>query len=157
MSMCYGVAEGYGVYLNRLEHYLNGKNIINEYKEDLPEALIDEFTNSISKSETIQELNDVLENFLRNAERRDVYYSFQNVYRLICDKSSSSLEYLETDDNGVVIFLPRYYPWELTEDYPKTKEEVVKLFAESLSLVYDVDAEIIKSVIDEDVFEVTYS
>lgn len=22
MSMCYGVAEGYGVYLNRLEHYL---------------------------------------------------------------------------------------------------------------------------------------
>lgn len=149
MSMCYGVAEGYGVYLNRLEHYLNGKNIINEYKKALPETLIDEFANGISKSETIQELNDVLENYLRNAERRDVYYSFQNVYRLICDKSSSS--------NGVVIFLPRYYPWELTEDYPKTKEEVIKLFAKSLSLVYDIDEKIIKSVIDENVFEVTCS
>lgn len=157
MSMCYGVAEGYGVYLNRLEHYLNGKNIINEYKKDLPDALIDEFTNSISKSETIQELNDVLENYLRNAERRDVYYSFQDVYRLICDKPSPLLEYIETDDNGVVIFLPRYYPWELTEDYPKTKEEVIKLFAKSLSLVYDIDEEIIKSVIDENVFEVTCS
>lgn len=157
MSMCYSVAEGYGVNLNKLEQYLDGKNIINEYKKDLPEALIDEFTNSISKSETVQELNDVLENYLRNAERKDVYYSFQNVYRLICDKPSSLLEYLETDDNGVVIFLPRYYPWELTENYPKTKEEVIKLFVKNLSLVYDVDEETIKSVIDEDVFEITCS
>lgn len=157
MPMYYSVAEGYGVYLNKLERYLDGKNIINEYKKELPEALVDEFTNSISKSETVQELNDVLENYLRNAERKDVYYSFQNVYRLICDKPSSLLEYLETDDNGVVIFLPRYYPWELTENYPKTKEEVIKLFVKNLSLVYDVDEEIIKSVIDEDVFEITCS
>lgn len=155
--MCYSVAEGYGVYLNKLEQYLDGKNIINKYKKDLPEALMDEFTNSISESKTIQELNDVLENYLRNAERRDVYYSFPDVYRLICDESSSLLEYLETDDDDVVIFLPRYYPWELTEDYPKTNEEVIKLFAKNLSLVYDVDEEIIKSVIDENVFEVTCS
>lgn len=67
------------------------------------------------------------------------------------------LEYLETDDDGVVIFLPRYYPWELTENYPKTKKEAIKLFAENLSLVYDVDEEIIKSVVDEDVFEITCS
>lgn len=157
MSMCYSVAEGYGVYLNKLEQYLNGKNIINEYKKELPEALVDEFANSISKSKTIQELNDVLESYLRNAKARDAYYSFPGVYQLICDKSGYLLECFETDYNDVVIFLPRYYPWELTENYPKTKEEVIKLFAESLSLVYDVDAEIIKSVIDEDVFEVTCS
>lgn len=157
MSMCYSVAEGYGVYLNKLDQYLNGKNVISEYKEALPEDLVDDFANSISKSKTIQELNDVLESYLYNAKRRDTYYSFSDIYQLICDKSYNLLEYLETDYNDVVIFLPRYYPWELTEDYPKTKEEGVKLFAESLSLVYDVDAEIIKSVIDEDVFEVTYS
>lgn len=80
MSMCYSVAEGYGVYLNRLKQYLNGKNIVNEYKKDLPESLIGEFTNSISESKTIRELNDVLENYLRNAKRRDVYYSFPDVY-----------------------------------------------------------------------------
>lgn len=157
MSMCYSVAEGYGVYLNKLEQYLDGKNIINKYKKDLPEALMDEFTNSISKSETIQELNDVLEDFLYNAKTKDAYYFFPGVYQLICDKSGNLLEYFETDYNDIVIFLPRYYPWELTEDYPKTKEEVIKLFAKNLSLVYDVDEEIIKSVIDEDVFEVTCS
>lgn len=157
MSMCYSVAEGYGVYLNRLEQYLDSKNIINEYKKELPEVLVDEFTNSISKIKTIQELNDTLESYLYDAKRRDAYYSFLGVYQLICDKSGNLLEYLETDYNDVVIFLPRYYPWELTEDSPKTKEEVIKLFAESLSLVYDVDEEIIKSVIDENVFEVTCS
>lgn len=157
MSLCYSVAEGYGVYLNKLEQYLDGKNIVNEYKKELPKALVDEFAKSISKSKTIQDLNDVLESYLRNAKTRDAYYFFPGIYQLICDKSGNLLEYLETDDNGVVIFLPRYYPWELTEDYPKTKEEVVKLFAENLSLVYDVDEEIIKSVIDENVFEVTCS
>lgn len=157
MSMYYSVAEGYGVYLNKLDQYLDGKNIINEYKKDLPEALMDEFTNSVSKSKTIRKLNNVLKSYLRNAKTRDAYYFFPGIYQLICDKSGDLLECFETDYNDVVIFLPRYYPWELTEDYPKTKEEVVKLFAESLSLVYDVDAEIIKSVIDEDVFEVTCS
>ena len=111
MSVCYSVAEGYGVYLNKLEQYLDGKNIINEYKKELPEALVDEFAKSISKSKTIQDLNDVLESYLR----------------------------------------------EVTENYPKTKEEVIKLFAENLSYVYDVNEEIIKSVIDENVFEVTCS
>ena len=157
MSMCYSVAEGYGVYLNKLEQYLNGKNIINEYKKELPETLVDEFANSISKSKTIQELNDTLENYLCNAGRREAYYFFPGIYQLICDKSGSLLEYFETDYNDVVIFLPRYYPWELTEDYPKTREEVIKLFAKNLSFVYDVDEEIIKSVIDENVFEVTCS
>lgn len=157
MSMCYSVAEGYGVYLNRLKQYLNGKNIINEYKKDLPESLIGEFTNNISESKTIRELNDVLEYFLYNAKTRDAYYFFPGICQLICDKSGNLLEYFETDYNDIVIFLPRYYPWELTEDYPKTKEEVIKLFAENLSLVYDVDEEIIKSVIDKDVFEVTCS
>lgn len=157
MSMCYSFADGYGVYLNKLEQYLNGKNIIDKYKKELPEALVDEFANSVSKSETIQELNDVLQSYLYNAKRRDTYYSFSDIYQLICDKSYNLLEYFETDYNDVVIFLPRYYPWELTEDYPKTKEEVIKLFVENLSLVYDVDEEIIKSVIDENVFEVTCS
>lgn len=157
MSMCYSVAEGYGVYLNRLRQYLNGKNIINEYKKDLPESLIGEFTNNISESKTIRELNDVLVSYLLNAKRRDTYYSFSDIYQLICDKSGNLLEYFETDYNGVVIFLPRYYPWELTEDYPKTKEEVIKFFVKNLSLVYDVDEEIIKSIIDEDVFEITCS
>lgn len=157
MSLCYSVAEGYGIYLNKLKQYLNSKNIINEYKKELPESLVDEFANSISKSKTVQELNNVLVSYLLNAKRRDTYYSFSDIYQLICDKSYNLLEYFETDYNDVVIFLPRYYPWELTENYPKTKEEVIKLFAESLSLVYDVDAEIIKSVIDEDVFEVTCS
>ena len=157
MSMCYSVAEGYGIYLNKLEQYLDGKNIINEYKKELPEALVDEFANSISKSKTIQELNDVLKNYLRNAQIRDTYYFFSDICQLICDKSGNLLEYLETDYNGVVIFLPRYYPWELTENYPKTKEEVIKLFTENLSYVYDVDEKIIKSVIDENVFEVTCS
>lgn len=157
MSMCYSVAEGYGVYLNRLKQYLNGKNIINEYKKDLPESLIGEFTNSISESKTIQELNDVLEYFWYNAKTRNAYYAFPGIYRLICDKSYNLLEYFETDYNGVVIFLPRYYPWELTEDYPKTKEEVIKFFVKNLSLVYDIDEKIIKSVIDEDVFEITCS
>lgn len=41
--------------------------------------------------------------------------------------------------------------------YPKTKEEVIKLFAENLSFMYDVDEKIVKSVIDENVFEVTCS
>ena len=157
MSMCYSVAEGYGVYLNKLEQYLDGKNIINEYKKELPEALVDEFANSISKSKTIQELNNVLKNYLRNAKIRDTYYFFSDICQLICDKSGNLLEYLETDYNDVVIFLPKYYPWELTENYPKTKEEVIKLFAENLSYVYDVNEEIIKSVIDENVFEVTCS
>lgn len=155
--MCYSVAEGYGIYLNKLEQYLDGKNIINEYKKELPEALVDEFAKSISKSKTIQDLNDVLESYLRNAKIRDMYYFFSDVYQLICDKSGNLLEYLETDYNDVVIFLPRYYPWELTENYPKTTEEVIKLFAENLSYVYDVDEKIIKSVIDENVFEVTCS
>lgn len=157
MSLCYSVAEGYGIYLNKLEQYLNGKNIINEYKKELPEALVDEFAKSISKSKTIQDLNDVLESYLRNAKTRDAYYFFLGIYQLICDRSGNLLEYLETDYNDVVIFLPRYYPWELTENYPKTKEEVIKLFAENLSYVYDVDEKIIKSVIDENVFEVTCS
>lgn len=157
MSMCYSVAEWYGVYLNKLEQYLDGKNIINEYKKELPEALVDEFAKSISKSKTIQDLNDVLESYLRNAKTRDAYYFFLGIYQLICDRSGNLLEYLETDYNDVVIFLPRYYPWELTENYPKTKEEVIKLFAENLSYVYDVNEEIIKSVIDENVFEVTCS
>lgn len=157
MSMCYSVAEGYGIYLNKLEQYLDGKNIINEYKKELPEALVDEFAKSISKSKTIQDLNDVLESYLRNAKIRDTYYFFSDVYQLICDKSGNLLEYLETDYNDVVIFLPRYYPWELTENYPKTKEEVIKLFAENLSFMYDVDEKIVKSVIDENVFEITCS
>lgn len=157
MSMCYSVAEGYGIYLNKLEQYLDGKNIINEYKKELPEALVDEFAKNISKSKTIQDLNDVLESYLRNAKTRDTYYFFPGIYQLVCDKSGNLLEYFETDYNGVVIFLPRYYPWELTEDYPKTKEEVIKFFAENLSYVYDVNEEIIKSVIDENVFEVTCS
>lgn len=157
MSMCYSVAEGYGIYLNKLEQYLDGKNIINEYKKELPEALVDEFAKNVSKSKTIQDLNDVLESYLRNAKTRDAYYFFPDIYQLICDKSGNLLEYLETDYNDVVIFLPRYYPWELTENYPKTKEEVIKLFAENLSYVYDVNEEIIKSVIDENVFEVTCS
>lgn len=157
MSVCYSVAEGYGIYLNKLEQYLDSKNIITEYKKELPEALVDEFANSISKGKTIQELNDVLKNYLRNAKIRDAYYFFSDIYQLICDKSGNLLEYLETDYNDVVIFLPRYYPWELTENYPKTKEEVIKLFAENLSFMYDVDEKIIKSVIDENVFEVTCS
>lgn len=140
-----------------MEQYLDGKNIINEYKKELPEALVDEFAKSISKSKTIQDLNDVLESYLRNAKTRDAYYFFLGIYQLICDRSGNLLEYLETDYNDVVIFLPRYYPWELTENYPKTKEEVIKLFAENLSYVYDVNEEIIKSVIDENVFEVTCS
>lgn len=164
MSMCYSVAEGYGVYLKDINKYLDKTKVIKNFNSLLDASEANAFTNSIQNSKTVREANDAIEDFSLAANRRyfeltGKYQSFYmgDIYDLICRTSNYMLEYMETEDNGIVIFLPRYYPWELTEDYPKTKEEVVKLFAESLSIVYDVDAEIIKSVINEDVFEVTCS
>lgn len=164
MSMCYSVAEGYGVYLKDINKYLDKTKVIKNFNSllDAPEA--NTFTNSVQNSETVREVNDAIEDFSLAANRRyfeltGKYQSFytDNIYDLICRTSNYMLEYMETEDDGIVIFLPRCYPWELTENYPKTKEEVIRLFAKSLSLVYDIDGEIIKSVIDEHIFEVTCS
>lgn len=164
MSMCYSVAEGYGVYLKDINKYLDKTKVIKNFNSllDAPEA--NTFTNSVQNSETVREVNDAIEDFSLAANRRcfeltGKYQSLytDNIYDLICRTSNYMLEYMETEDDGIVIFLPRCYPWELTENYPKTKEEVIRLFAKSLSLVYDIDGEIIKSVIDEHIFEVTCS
>ena len=164
MSMCYSVAEGYGVYLKDINKYLDKTKVIKNFNSllDAPEA--NTFTNSVQNSETVREVNDAIEDFSLAANRRyfeltGKYQSLymDNIYDLICRTSNYMLEYMETEDDEIVIFLPRCYPWELTENYPKTKEEVIRLFAKSLSLVYDIDEEIIKSVIDENVFEVTCS
>ena len=164
MSMCYSVAEGYGVYLKDINEYLDKTKVLKSFNSLLDDPEANAFTNSIQNSKTVREVNDAIEDFSLDANRRHFeltgkYQSFymDNIYDLICRTSNYMLDYMETDDNGIVIFLPKYYPWELTENYPKTKEEVIKLFAKSLSLVYDIDGEIIKSVIDENVFEVTCS
>lgn len=164
MSMCYSVAEGYGVYLKDINKYLDKTKVIKNFNSllDAPEA--NTFTNSVQNSETVREVNDAIEDFSLAANRRYFeltgkypYLYMDNIYDLICRTSNYMLEYMETGDDGIVIFLPRCYPWELTENYPKTKEEVIRLFTKSLSLVYDIDGEIIKSVIDENIFEVTCS
>lgn len=164
MSMCYSVAEGYGVYLKDINEYLDKTKVLKSFNSLLDDPEANAFTNLIQNSKTVREANDAIEDFSLAANRR--YFELtgkhqplymDNIYDLICRTSNYMLDYMETGDNGIVIFLPRYYPWELTENYPKTKEEVIRLFAKSLSLVYDVDEEIIKSVIDENVFEVTCS
>ena len=164
MSMCYSVADGYGVYLKDINEYLDKTKVIKNFNSllDAPEA--NTFTNSVQNSETVREVNDALEDFLLAVNRRyfeltGKYQSLYmgNIYDLICQTSNCMLEYMETEDNGIVIFLPRYYPWELTEIYPRTKVEMINCFVKGLSVVYDVDEEIIKSVIDENVFEITCS
>lgn len=166
MSMYYSVADGYGVYLKDINKYLDKTKVIKNFKSLLDDPKANIFTNSVQNSKTVKEVNDAIEVFLvatfnmRYFELTGKYQSLcgvDNIYDLICRTSNYILDYMETGDDGIVIFLPRYYPWELTENHPKTKEEVIKLFTKSLSLVYDVDEEIIKSVIDEGVFEVTYS
>lgn len=42
MSVCYSVAEGYGIYLNKLEQYLDGKNIMYDVNEEIIKSVIDE-------------------------------------------------------------------------------------------------------------------
>lgn len=133
MSVCYWMCEGIGVRSSDIYPLLNKEKCFNEVQRLYPDntALEDFELNDYLDGDCFQNLGDFL-------------------YQL--DDTETTNWGDNGDDETYFLYSPKY-PWQVTSEDPKSREEARALIKRTLLKVCDVDDETLERLIDNDIYE----
>lgn len=130
MSMCYWACEGIGINTRDVIDSLNVERCISLLKEQLPN---EEFS---------EEEFDITDYFYGSP--------LDNFGELLCVcDDTDSMTYGDDGEGEYYFYYPRSYPWERSNNEPKTIEDVHERIIRAVQKICDLTAEQIDKIIDD--------
>lgn len=145
MSTCYWMIEGVGLNTNELYDKINKRKLVDFLSKELPD---DEETQSWKRKSDLSGF-DV-----------EVYFDgnpYQNLADLLtyCD-DTDTLTYGDNGDGDYFLYYPPSMPWHLSDNDPKSIDEVHQRIIAAVKRLTDLSDDEIDEMIDDDLYEVGY-
>lgn len=139
MSVVHWICKGIGVRSSEVYPFLNQKKCLAELKKLLPD------------DEDVQNINIEFDDFDINDFMHGEPYMYLGHFLSQLD-TSMLLSYGEADNESFCYYSPRY-PWDISENDPKSLSEARALVKNVIRKVCDIDNERLEKLIDDDIYE----
>lgn len=143
MSACYWMIEGIGLEVGQLYDRIDKRKLINFLVEQLPD---DENLQEWKRKRNLQDFD--FDEYLYG----DPFHNIADFFTHFDD--TNTLNYGDNGDGEYFLYYPPLMPWEVSDDDPKSVEEVHQRIVKAIIQITDLKSQEIEDLIDDDLYVV---